>query len=140
VELHPGAVAPAPASAGRGARHAGLAPGYRKGARPRPLSAVRRPGPRPHPYAPRGSLQKVGPGFHEVIARWFSDRFAAPTPAQTRGWRAIRSGRHTLVAAPTGSGKTLAAFLSAIDDLFQEGLETGHLPDETRELGSSRSS
>ena len=32
---------------------------------------------------------------------------------------------------PTGSGKTLAAFLTALDDLFQEGL-IAPLPDEVR--------
>ena len=45
-----------------------------------------------------------------------------PTDAQRDGWRAIRSGAHTLIAAPTGSGKTLAAFLTAIDELLREGL------------------
>ncbi|MBC7789472.1 MAG: DEAD/DEAH box helicase [Anaerolineae bacterium] len=69
--------------------------------------------------------------FHPVVAQWFSQRLGPPTAAQSRGWEAIRSGRHTLIAAPTGSGKTLAAFLSAIDDLLQEGL-AGPLPDETR--------
>src|SRR5439155_22252900 len=43
----------------------------------------------------------------------------------------IRGGRHTLIAAPTGSGKTLAAFLTVLDDLFQEGLRSP-LPDEVR--------
>src|SRR5207247_3117842 len=38
---------------------------------------------------------------------------------------------HTLIAAPTGSGKTLAAFLSALNDLFEESLR-GPLPDEVR--------
>jgi ATP-dependent Lhr-like helicase len=69
--------------------------------------------------------------FHPAISRWFSGRFTEPTAAQRRGWEAIRSGSHTLLAAPTGSGKTLAAFLSALDDLLREGL-TGDLPDETR--------
>ena len=55
-----------------------------------------------------------------------------PTEAQLDGWQAIRRGRDTLIAAPTGSGKTLAAFLTAIDELFREGLETGELPDEVR--------
>jgi hypothetical protein len=36
-----------------------------------------------------------------------------------------------LIAAPTGSGKTLAAFLTALDDLVQEGLRAP-LPDEVR--------
>ncbi len=51
--------------------------------------------------------------------------------AQEKGWDAIRERRHTLIAAPTGSGKTLAAFLTALDDLVQEGVRTP-LPDEVR--------
>ncbi len=70
--------------------------------------------------------------FHPVVRRWFAERFGAPTPAQARGWDAIRRGGDALIAAPTGSGKTLAAFLTAIDDLLREGLESGGLPDETR--------
>ena len=54
-----------------------------------------------------------------------------PTPAQARGWESIVAGRHTLIAAPTGSGKTLAAFLTAIDELLEEGL-SAPLPDEVR--------
>src|SRR5262245_14810333 len=69
--------------------------------------------------------------FHPVVARWFSETLGTPTSAQARGWAAIREGRHTLIAAPTGSGKTLAAFLTAIDELFREGLEHP-LPDEVR--------
>jgi ATP-dependent Lhr-like helicase len=69
--------------------------------------------------------------FHPLVSRWFTDTLGEPTPAQRRGWDAIRAGRHTLIAAPTGSGKTLAAFLTAIDDLVQEGL-AGPLPDEVR--------
>jgi len=69
--------------------------------------------------------------FHPVVARWFSQRFDAPTAPQQQTWPAIRSGRHTLLAAPTGSGKTLAAFLSAIDALLREGLD-GVLADSTR--------
>jgi ATP-dependent Lhr-like helicase len=69
--------------------------------------------------------------FHPIVARWFRDTLGEPTPPQRRGWGAIRDGRHTLIAAPTGSGKTLAAFLTALDDLFQEGLR-GPLPDEVR--------
>src|SRR3954464_6241384 len=71
--------------------------------------------------------------FHPVVARWFQDTFGTPTPAQAQGWEAIRSGRHTLIAAPTGSGKTLAAFLTALDHLFREGLHAP-LPDEVRVL------
>ncbi|HVT44614.1 MAG TPA: DEAD/DEAH box helicase [Thermoanaerobaculia bacterium] len=69
--------------------------------------------------------------FHPVIRRWFSETLGEPTPAQSRGWDAIRGRSHTLIAAPTGSGKTLAAFLTALDDLFQEAL-SGPLPDEVR--------
>jgi ATP-dependent Lhr-like helicase len=72
-------------------------------------------------------------GFHPAVARWFRDRLGQPTPAQAQGWEAIRSGRHTLIAAATGSGKTLAAFLNALDQLLREGLEH-ELPAETRVL------
>src|SRR5688572_25660537 len=71
--------------------------------------------------------------FHSVIQKWFTAEVGAPTVAQQRGWEAIGEGRHTLIAAPTGSGKTLAAFLTALDDLFKEGL-TSPLPDEVRVL------
>ncbi|MGH9372415.1 MAG: DEAD/DEAH box helicase, partial [Vicinamibacterales bacterium] len=69
--------------------------------------------------------------FHPLVSRWFSETLGLPTAAQERGWQAVRAGRHTLIAAPTGSGKTLAAFLSALDDLVQEGVR-GPLPDEVR--------
>jgi ATP-dependent Lhr-like helicase len=69
--------------------------------------------------------------FHPIVQRWFSETLGEPTSVQRRGWEAIREGRHTLIAAPTGSGKTLAAFLSAIDDLVQEGLQAP-LPDVVR--------
>jgi ATP-dependent Lhr-like helicase len=70
--------------------------------------------------------------FHPVLQRWWAGRFGDPTPAQLEGWRAIRRGEDTLIAAPTGSGKTLAAFLTSIDELFREGLAQGGLPDEVR--------
>ena len=80
--------------------------------------------------------------FHPVLRSWWESRFTEtegdssrvlpPTQAQAEGWRAIRDGAHTLIAAPTGSGKTLAAFLTAIDQLLREGLERGGLPDEVR--------
>src|SRR5690348_6204762 len=78
--------------------------------------------------------------FHPVIHRWWATRFRdpegdgvlPPTEAQLEGWRAIRSGQHTLIAAPTGSGKTLAAFLTSIDELLRESLGSGELPDEVR--------
>jgi ATP-dependent Lhr-like helicase len=69
--------------------------------------------------------------FHPAVAAWFAARFAAPTPAQSEAWPAIKAGRHTLIAAPTGSGKTLAAFLAAIDDLVRQAAE-GPLADETQ--------
>lgn len=67
--------------------------------------------------------------FHPAVRAWFAGRFAAPTPAQAQAWPAIRAGRSTLVAAPTGSGKTLTAFLAAIDELVEQGLAEGGLPD-----------
>src|SRR5262245_37164898 len=69
--------------------------------------------------------------FHPAVARWFSQTFAAPTPAQAEAWPAIQAGRHVLIAAPTGSGKTLAAFLAAVDSLVRQGLD-GCLADETQ--------
>ena len=69
--------------------------------------------------------------FHPLVQQWFTATLGAPTPAQARGWASIHDGRHTLIAAPTGSGKTLAAFLSAIDALTREGLESPLL-DEVR--------
>ncbi len=69
--------------------------------------------------------------FHPLIARWFSERFAEPTPPQALGWARIAEGRDTLIAAPTGSGKTLAAFLWAINGLVEAATssraETGTL-------------
>jgi ATP-dependent Lhr-like helicase len=69
--------------------------------------------------------------FHPVVTGWFAEKFGSPTEPQQRGWPAIQSGAHTLIAAPTGSGKTLAAFFASLDALFREGL-AGNLRDETR--------
>jgi ATP-dependent Lhr-like helicase len=69
--------------------------------------------------------------FHPVVRRWFAERLGRPTPPQAEGWPRIRSGRHTLIAAPTGSGKTLAAFLWAVDGLLRQGPA---LADETQVL------
>src|SRR5262249_3913454 len=90
-------------------------------------------------YSPRRMLSL---DFQPVLRRWWESHFfepapdggrvLPPTPAQLDGWRAIRNGENTLIAAPTGSGKTLAAFLTSIDQLFREGLEQGGLPDEVR--------
>jgi ATP-dependent Lhr-like helicase len=63
--------------------------------------------------------------FHPACQNWFNASFASPTDAQVQAWSAIKEGRHTLISAPTGSGKTLAAFFAAIDNLVQQGLETG---------------
>src|SRR4051794_23958499 len=62
---------------------------------------------------------RVGPldVFSPATRAWFERTFAAPTPAQERGWPAIASGAHVLIQAPTGSGKTLTAFLYALDKL-----------------------
>ncbi|MDX6481407.1 MAG: ATP-dependent helicase Lhr and Lhr-like helicase, partial [Gaiellaceae bacterium] len=62
------------------------------------------------------ALDVFSPGTKE----WFERNFAAPTPAQEKGWPVIASGKSVLIQAPTGSGKTLAAFLSAIDRLTPE--------------------
>ncbi|TMQ68470.1 MAG: DEAD/DEAH box helicase [Candidatus Eisenbacteria bacterium] len=69
--------------------------------------------------------------FHPTVRRWFTERIGVPSPPQVEGWPRIRSGRHTLIAAPTGTGKTLAAFLWAIDSLLRQGRS---LPDETQVL------
>src|SRR5437867_8458261 len=58
--------------------------------------------------------------FRLETRAWFDRNFAAPTPAQEKGWPVIASGKSVLIQAPTGSGKTLAAFLSAIDRLTPE--------------------
>jgi ATP-dependent helicase Lhr and Lhr-like helicase len=69
--------------------------------------------------------------FHPAVSTWFATALGVPTPAQAQGWAAVAQKRDTLIAAPTGSGKTLAAFLTALDELFREGLEHP-LPDEVR--------
>jgi ATP-dependent Lhr-like helicase len=68
--------------------------------------------------------------FHPLVARWFTQTFGSPTPAQASGWGAIAEGRDTLIAAPTGSGKTLAAFLWAINELVTAAAG-GTLAEET---------
>jgi ATP-dependent Lhr-like helicase len=68
--------------------------------------------------------------FHPLVWQWFTQRFSAPTEAQTLGWPYIAAGTHTLIAAPTGSGKTLAAFMVCIDRLVRQWVD-GTLPNET---------
>ncbi len=58
--------------------------------------------------------------FHPVVARWFTDVFAAPTAVQAAAWESISAGHHALVVAPTGSGKTLSAFLWALNTLVSQ--------------------
>lgn len=67
-----------------------------------------------------GGANTAGGLFSPAAAAWFDETFAAPTPAQARGWPAIAAGGHTLIHAPTGSGKTLAAFLYMLDRLLTE--------------------
>ena len=69
--------------------------------------------------------------FHTTIQRWFEERFGEASEPQREGWPRIRSGRHTLIAAPTGTGKTIAGYLSAIDTLARHG---SNLRDETQVL------
>lgn len=56
--------------------------------------------------------------FHPAANAWFSQRYGAPTEAQSQAWPAIKAGKNTLISAPTGSGKTLAAFYAVIDRLL----------------------
>src|SRR6476660_1374463 len=58
--------------------------------------------------------------FLPPVQEWFRTTLVTPTPAQTLGWPAVVSGRHTLILAPTGSGKTLAAFLACLDGLWRQ--------------------
>ncbi|MEF9899918.1 MAG: DEAD/DEAH box helicase [Pseudomonas sp.] len=70
--------------------------------------------------------------FHPAVRAWFQRRFATVTAAQARAWPLIRRGHSLLVAAPTGSGKTLTAFLAILNELFEQGLASGRLPDQTQ--------
>ncbi|MDB5968885.1 MAG: box helicase [Hydrocarboniphaga sp.] len=65
---------------------------------------------------------REGP-FHPAVSGWLKARFGQATEVQQRAWTVTSQHRHALIAAPTGSGKTLAAFLAAINDLVEEGLE-----------------
>ena len=102
-------------------------------AAPKAAARSRVPGSAASPApVPVPSTHRALDDFHPAVANWFLKTFPAPTDAQAAAWPQIRRGRSTLVAAPTGSGKTLTAFLSALDDLVQQGLANGGvLPDET---------
>src|SRR4026207_129550 len=82
-----------------------------------------------HPWY-TGRPMKALESFHPAVRDWVLEQFPAPTGPRAEAWPAIKSSKHTLIAAPTGSGKTLAAFLSAIDDLVWKAVE-GTLTDET---------
>ncbi|MCA9627754.1 MAG: DEAD/DEAH box helicase, partial [Myxococcales bacterium] len=62
--------------------------------------------------------------FHPAVQSWFAGALGEPSAPQVAGWPLIASREHTLIAAPTGSGKTLAAFLSALNELIELGLES----------------
>ena len=68
--------------------------------------------------------------FHPAASAWFSQRYGAPTEAQSQAWPAIKAGKNTLISAPTGSGKTLAAFYAVIDRLLWLA-QQGPLPQTT---------
>src|SRR5689334_12847841 len=86
--------------------------------------------PNPDPYR-EVQIRMPLSHFHPTVARWFAERIGTPSAPQVEGWPKIRSGSHTLIAAPTGTGKTLAAFLWAIDGLLRQGDD---LPTETQVL------
>ena len=62
--------------------------------------------------------------FHPAVQSWFAGALGEPSAPQVAGWPLIASREHTLIAAPTGSGKTLAAFLSALNELIELGIES----------------
>ena len=57
--------------------------------------------------------------FHPIVTRWFEEKVGQPTEPQLQSWPKIKSGSHTLVAAPTGTGKTFCAFLNSLNELFE---------------------
>lgn len=70
--------------------------------------------------------ESVLDAFSTATRTWFEKSFEAPTKAQLGAWETIASQQHALVIAPTGSGKTLAAFLSSIDRLITQPVDTQH--------------
>jgi len=82
------------------------------------------------------SIQDQATGlFHPAVANWFTQTFGKPSPPQEKGWPQIAAGKNVLILAPTGSGKTLAAFLSCINDLFEQSLATNKETFEKNHLG-----
>jgi len=73
--------------------------------------------------------------FHPAVANWFAQTFGKPSPPQENGWPQIAARKNVLILAPTGSGKTLAAFLSCINDLFEQSLVTDKDTFEKNHLG-----
>ena len=68
-------------------------------------------------------------------AQWFRARVRnAQANRSERGWPAIQSGAHALIAAPTGSGKTLAAFLASLDPVVRRRPRGRACRDETQIL------
>ena len=69
----------------------------------------------------------TGQFFHPKVRISLYKTLSAPTQEQFEAWPTIKSGNHTLNAAPTGSGKTLAWFSHQADRLnemmfaFSEG-------------------
>jgi ATP-dependent Lhr-like helicase len=59
------------------------------------------------------------------VARWFSQRFGAPTPVQRLAWSDLEGDGHLLLSAPTGTGKTLAALLPILGGLMRETAAEG---------------
>ncbi|MCB9587154.1 MAG: DEAD/DEAH box helicase [Polyangiaceae bacterium] len=76
------------------------------------------------PAPPSAARSRSLEQFHPAVRAWFSRALGEPSAPQRAGWPLIASREHTLIAAPTGSGKTLAAFLSALNELIELGLES----------------
>ncbi len=80
------------------------------------------------------AVPQLPDSFHPAVAEWFARAFPrGPTPTQVRAWAVTAGGGDALVCAPTGSGKTLAAFLAAINELIERGLQAP-LPDTVQVL------
>src|SRR2546422_7725600 len=69
-------------------------------------------------------------GFHPLVARWFTGRFAAPTAPQAGGGPRIASGQGVVIAAPPRAGKTLPPVPWALHPL-RPAATRGPLADRT---------